>query len=237
MPGVVMDNANIEGNARWPGLNEVPNGSPDSFGNNVKIDQTSISTNGSVHVNGAGRELETPNQFAKTRNDNSTEAVPALFELSHITHGFFPFGTLINRAVQQCWNDLSELVTELAAIHVPSDYPAAPVASGKSSGNQSSENVHKKLRVLDFAHGKRAEFIKLLVLSQWSRQAAEVSRLIDIQAFIRARQLAYDAAAQYVGHMKRDLVRAQVANPDLRTALEVLAKGRVRSLPDVSCPV
>lgn len=236
MPGVVMDNVNIEGNARWPGLNEVSNGSPGSSGNHVKIDQTS-SINGPVHINGTGREFEAPNQPAKTRNDNLTEVVPALFELSHISHGFFPFGTLVNRTVQQCWNDLSELITELAAIHVPSDFAAAPVASGKSSGNQSPENVHKKLRVLDFALAKRAEFIKLLVLSQWSRQAAEVSRLIDIQAFIRARQLAYNAAAQYVGNMKQDLVRAQVANPDLGTALEVLATGQVRSLPDVSCPV
>jgi mediator of RNA polymerase II transcription subunit 14 len=108
------------------------------------------------------------------------------------------------------------------------------LTNGKTPGNQSSENVHKKLRILDFAYAKRAEFIKLLVLSQWSRQAAEVSRLIDIQGFIRTRHHAYTLAVQAMGDMKRDLVRAQVANPDLKTALEVLSKGRVESLPDVS---
>lgn len=231
-----MDNVNTEGSAQWPGPNEAPNGSPGSFGNNVKFDQNSSLINGSAHLNGAGRELEAPNQHAKMPNNESIDVGPAPFELLHITQGFFPLGTLVNRAVQQCWNDLSELITELAAVHVPSDYPATSLASGKTSGNQSPENLRKKLRVLDFAHAKRAEFIKLLVLSQWSRQAAEVSRLIDIVNFIRTRQRMYTAAAQSVGEMKRDLVRAQVANPDLRTALEVLAQGRVRSLPDVSCP-
>lgn len=234
MPGVVMDNANVEGSARWPGLNEAPNGAPGSSGNNEKSGQTSPFANGPVHVNGAGRGVDALSPLSKVQNHNTTEIVPASSELPHITQGFFPLGILVNRAVQQCWNDLSELITELAAVHVPSDVPAAPVTNGKSSGNQSSENLHKKLRVLDFAHAKRAEFIKLLVLSQWSRQAAEVSRLIDIQGFIRARHQAYTAAVQYVGEMKRDLVRAQVANPDLRTALEVLSKGRVTSLPDVS---
>lgn len=232
-----MDNVNAEGSARWPGPNETPNGPTGSFGNSVKPDQPTSFINGSVHVNGGGRDLETQTQHAKTHENNSIEVVPAPFELLHITQGFFPFGTLVHRAVQQCWNDLSELITELAAVHVPSDYPGAPVTSGKSSGNQSSENVHKKLRVLDFAHAKRAEFIKLLVLSQWGRQAAEVSRLIDISVFIRTRQGAYNAAVQHVGEMKRGLVLAQVANPDLRTALEVLASGRVRSLPDVSRPI
>ncbi|KAJ5214803.1 hypothetical protein N7468_010482 [Penicillium chermesinum] len=114
---------------------------------------------------------------------------------------------------------------------------SSALINGKSPGNQSTENIRKKLRILDFAHVKRAEFIKLLVLSQWSRQAAEVSRLIDIQGFIRSRHQAYAAAVQVVGEMKRDLVRAQVANPDLKTALEVLSKGRVDALPDLDAKI
>lgn len=234
MPGVVMDNTNLEGFARRPGLNESPNDTLGSFGDNEKYDQIGPFANGSVHVNGTGRGAIALSQNTGEQASESEKIVPTPFELPHITQGFFPFGTLVNRAVQQCWNDLSELITELAAIRVPSDAPAASSANGKSAGNQTSENVQKKLRVLSFAHAKRAEFIKLLVLSQWSRQASDVSNLIDIQGFIRTRHQAYAAAVQYVGEMKRDLVRAQVANPDLKTALEVLSKGRVTSLPDVS---
>lgn len=232
MPGVIMDNADVEGLARRPELDELPNGTSSSFGNNEK-DQTGMPMSGPVQTNGTGKDIAAANERSTTQNDKLTEHVPSRFELPHITQGFFPLATLVNRAVQQCWNDLSELITEVAAIHVPSEVSSSTLAN-KSAGNQSSENVQKKLRVLDFIHAKRGEFIKLLVLSQWSRQAEEVGRLIDIQGFIRTRHQAYSAAVQSIGEMKRDLVRAQVANPDLRTALEVLSSGQVASLPDVS---
>ena len=233
MPGVIMDNVNIDGSVRPPGLDEARNGEANSLGNVDKAAQMPSSMNGSAHVNGASSVVDALNQTSATLAGKAGEKVPTTpFELTHITQGFFPFGTLVNRSVQQCWNELSELITELAAIQVPQQ-AALGTTNGKASGNQSSENIHKKLRLLDFAHAKRAEFIKLLVLSQWSRQAADVSRLIDIQGFIRTRHQSYDAALQYVGEVKRDLVRAQVANPDLKTALLVLSKGQVASLPDV----
>ncbi|KAF9244370.1 hypothetical protein LCP9604111_7323 [Penicillium roqueforti] len=229
MPGVIMDNVNIEGSVRRPGPNEARNDAPTAFDNADKSSHLS-GMNGSVYANGAS---SASNQHTRTPPDKAAEIVPTSpFKLPHITQGFFPFGTLVNRSVQECWNELSELITELATIQVPASGGSMPT-NGKPAGNQSSENVHKKSRLLDFAHAKRAEFIKLLVLSQWSRQAADVSRLIDIQGFIRTRHQSYDAALQYVGEVKRDLVRAQVANPDLKTAVEVLSKGRVASLPDL----
>ncbi|KAJ5782203.1 hypothetical protein N7457_003977 [Penicillium paradoxum] len=232
MPGVVMDNVNIEGSIRRSGLNDTRNSAPSAFHNADKSGQRTV-VNGSAHVNGAPSGLVISNQHSKYLGDKAVEIAPtAPFELPHITQGFFPFGTLVNRSVQECWNDLSELITELAAIQVPA-LGGSITTHGKPAGNHSSENIHKKLRILDFAHAKRAEFIKLLVLSQWSRQAADVSRLIDIQGFIRTRHQSYDAALQYVGEVKRDLVRAQVANPDLKTAVEVLSKGGVASLPDL----
>ncbi|OQE44970.1 hypothetical protein PENCOP_c002G08188 [Penicillium coprophilum] len=232
MPGVVMDNVNVEGSVGRPGLNEARNGAPNVFSNSDKSGHIS-GMNGSVYVNGASSGTAASNQHSQTLADNAVGIMPTTpFKLPHITQGFFPLGTLVNRSVQECWNELSELITELATIQVPAS-GGSMSTNGKPAGNQSSENVHKKLRLLDFAHAKRAEFIKLLVLSQWSRQAADVSKLIDIQGFIRTRHQSYDAALQYVGEVKRDLVRAQVANPDLKTAVEVLSKGRVASLPDL----
>jgi mediator of RNA polymerase II transcription subunit 14 len=203
------------------------------LGNFDKPAQITSSMNGSANVNGTSGSVNALDQISASLAGKAEGNAPTTpFDLTHITQGFFPFGTLVNRSVQQCWNELSELITELAAIQVPQQ-ASLGATNGKASGNQSSENVHKKLRLLDFAHAKRAEFIKLLVLSQWSRQAADVSRLIDIQGFIRTRHQSYDAALQYVGEVKRDLVRAQVANPDLKTALLVLSKGQVATLPDV----
>ena len=218
-----MENASV-GAGHGPGVHELKTG----LG---PFDGSSNPRNGSTHVNGISKEAGE----SKTITEASTAAKEPP-ELMHITQGFFPFSKLVNRSVQQCWNDLSDLTTELAEMQVSShDQSSMSIpTNGKLPGNQSSGNIHKKIRILDFAHAKRAEFIKLLVLSKWSRQAADVSQLIDLQGFIRTRHQCYAGALQWVGDMKRDLVRAQVANPDLKTAQEVLSKGKVVAMPDVS---
>ncbi|RAL05041.1 mediator of RNA polymerase II transcription subunit 14 [Aspergillus ibericus CBS 121593] len=235
MPGVVMDDASIGGLRHRPGSSFSQDGQSYARGETARFNGATNSQAGQTHVNGVGKN---------TSHDRAIEAPPVHYasrktigapELPHITQGFFPFSKLVNRSVQQCWNDLSDLITELADIQVNAhEFHSSPIpTSGKSSGNQSPENIRKKLRLLEFSHAKRAEFIKLLVLSQWSRQAADVSKLIDIQNFIRTRHQAYTGALQYVGDMKRDLVQAQVANPDLKTALEVLSKGKVESMSNL----
>ncbi|EAW13787.1 mediator of RNA polymerase II transcription subunit 14 [Aspergillus clavatus NRRL 1] len=235
MPGVVMDNATVGGPRR---ASESPDNVSSTPFPQERVNQSGDSgdrRNRSIFHNGAVKGAQGPGQHIETHTGkdgiNESEGLP---ELAHITQGFFPFSTLVNRSVQQCWNDLSELVTELAAIQVSphGQMPSTP-ANGKAPGDQSPENLQKKTRILDFAHAKRAEFIKLLVLSQWSRQAGDVSRLIDLQNFIRNRHQAFMDALQRIGDMKRDLVQAQVANPDLKTALEVLSKGRVVSITDL----
>lgn len=231
MPGV-MDNVSVDGSRQ--GL--VPHDHEDNLSAPIpgaeKPRGSSDSKIGTLYVNGGLKDVDRSN-----RNSQVARSIPVEpFQLTHITHGFFPFAKLVNRSVQQCWNDLSDLITELVGIQISSQDQNSPslLATGKVPGNQSAENVQKKLRILDFAHAKRAEFIKLLVLSQWSRKAADVSKLIDLQGFIRTRHQAYSGAIQLVGDMKRDLVRAQVATPDLKTALEVLSKGKVEAMPDVS---
>ena len=230
MPGVIMDNASIDGVKQEPGSYEPKNGFPGPYEGADKAESSDL-RNGLSYANGTSTDSNGLKQ-----NQRASLAAHQPPELAHITQGFFPFSQLVNRSAQQCWNDLSELVTALAEIQIsPQDQSLSSSANGKSTGNQSSGNVQKKLRMLDFAHGKRGEFIKLLVLSQWSRQAADVSRLIDLQGFIRTCHQAYGGALQWVGDMKRDLVRAQVANPDLKTALEVLSRGKVIAMSDV-CP-
>ncbi|KAL3469456.1 mediator complex subunit MED14-domain-containing protein [Aspergillus californicus] len=231
MPGVVMDQNSIGG--RGPDFQGPMNGVSSTTVNNGQPGTPVEPRNGSSYTNGVG--ITGPRQnddimWAKT----VSHAIREPPELQHITQGFFPFSKLVNRSVQQCWNDLSELIAELAEIQAYSQDSSTPVSiHGKHLGNQSPEIVRKKLRALEFAQAKRAEFIKLLVLSQWSRQAADVSKLIDIQNFIRIQHQSYTGALQCIGDMKRDLVRAQVANPDLRTALEVLSKGEVVAMPNL----
>ncbi|KAL1962210.1 hypothetical protein VTN77DRAFT_9931 [Rasamsonia byssochlamydoides] len=247
MPGIVMEDAGDSGSRRWTSPHSLHdnNGEPNSVRATESNGALAGSERASRYLNGSSKEPGLPHRHVNMTNDHPQKMARAEAsaqemrqpppELPHITQGFFPYGQLVNRAVQQCWNDLSDLITELAEIQVSTQQqtPQLALTNGKTSGNQSTENVQKKLRLLEFAQAKRAEFIKLLVLSQWSRQAADVSKLIDIQGFIRTRHMAYNAAIQRVADMKRDLVRAQVANPDLETALEVLSTGRVSSMPDL----
>ncbi|KAL5048538.1 mediator of RNA polymerase II transcription subunit 14 [Aspergillus fruticulosus] len=232
MPGVIMDQNNI--NRRGSGLHDQMNGVSTTPVNASQLGNPVALQNGSLYTNG----VQHPNSRRNDENHSSKMMLSATRDppkLQHIVQGFFPLAKLLNRSVQQCWNDLADLVAELAEIQVPSHDPnPTPIsANAKALGNQTPENVRKKLRALEFAQTKRGEFIKLLVLSQWSRQAADVSRLIDIQSFIRTQHQAYVGALQCMGDMKRDLVRAQVANPDLKTALEVLSRGEVVSMPDL----
>ncbi len=59
------------------------------------------------YVNGASGGIAVSNQYPSTLTDE-TKIVPTLpFKLPHITRGFFRSGTLVNRSVQECWNELS----------------------------------------------------------------------------------------------------------------------------------
>uniref|UniRef100_A0A093VTX9 Mediator of RNA polymerase II transcription subunit 14 n=1 Tax=Talaromyces marneffei PM1 TaxID=1077442 RepID=A0A093VTX9_TALMA len=237
MPGLVMDDVSASASRDW-------GDSYDRHGSNG--DSTVM--RGAHHVDNLGRS-ENPQQAngfkgedgkgqgsstAMVLKHGQSGVVPDGVEgqwappLMHITQGFFPYSQLVNRAVQQCYNDLCDVITELADSTQQQQQQLPSSANGKPD----PASIQKRIRILEFAQTKRTEFIKLLVLSQWSRQAVDVSRLIDLQNFIRTRHFAYQTAVQRVADMKRDLVRAQVANPDLQTALEVLTTGRVSNMPE-----
>lgn len=177
-----------------------------------------------------GREKET-NGVDCLKDALSTLSSDLPPEIAHISEGFYPLSTLVNRAVRQCWNDLTELLNNLGGDQLQQNN-WNHAADGKFSND--SKSVIRKQQALEFLQAKRTEFIKLLVLSQWSRQSSEVSGLIDIHAFLRTRYDAYSNALIYTGAMKRDLGRAQMGNPDLETALEAISTGKIASMTLVS---
>jgi mediator of RNA polymerase II transcription subunit 14 len=160
-------------------------------------------------------------------------------EIQHITQGYLRLSRLIERSAQECWNGLADVVEKLSEIELPPQ-PQPPTAShgriqpnGMTSGDQSRENLNKKDRLLSFAQDQRANFIKLLVLSQWGKNARDIQQVIDLHSWIVSQRIQYTTAADFVGFMKRDLGLAQIPNPDLRTALEVLSTQRVSSFPNL----
>lgn len=238
MPGLVMDDVSAGASRDWGNSYHLHGSNGES---NLMRDDNNIDTSSktSQPVNGFKGNNNKDSDTAIIQKNGKPGGAQGQYapELMHITQGFFPYNQLVNRAVQQCYNDLCDVITELAEAQGPSpqQHPSqALFTNGKSAGSQDAGAVQKRTRILEFVQAKRTEFIKLLVLSQWSRQAVDVSKLIDLQNFIRTRHMAYQTAVQRVADMKRDLVRAQVANPDLQTALEVLTTGRVAGMPEVS---
>lgn len=88
--------------------------------------------------------------------------------LPHITMGFVPLSLLINRLVQNSHNKLVELIDSLQS-------------SGQSDGE-------KKLRIIDHMQETRKQFIKVLVLVTWAKNASAVSEVIDLKAYLDSRQ-------------------------------------------------
>lgn len=249
MPGKIMENSHVNGT--WSGGEQKPGTRDANTNSSHYLDKAKASVNGSngqSTMNGVqsrrDRSYGDSNMFSTPAEKNETsqalskvvaEAPP---QLAHITEGFFPLGTLISRTTQQCWLDLNDLINDLAEMSAaaPSQQQAFGHGhmNGRAAGGQAEGSALKKVRILQFAQRYRADFIKLLVISEWARQSAAVSKVIDIQGWIYSQNVAYDGAIWHIGDMKRNLAMAQMPNPDLKTALEVLATGKVSSLSDVS---
>ena len=161
-------------------------------------------------------------------------------EIDHITYGFLSLSTLITRLVQETFNGLTDVINEMSDLQVSQPTMNTPFAqanpqvNGNGVVNNSHANVQKKLRMLNFAQDYRAQFIKILVLSNWSRQAKAISKVIDLKIWLDGQKQLFQDAIWWMGELKRTLGPRKMPNPDLKTALEALSLGKASWLPDVS---
>ena len=160
-------------------------------------------------------------------------------EIEHWTMGYVPLSELLGRLVQETFNGLEDLINDMAEITL-----SQPLTNGAinhvnqrngapQSGDASQANVQKKVRIFDFANGRRAQFIKVLVLSRWARQAESISNVIDLRIWLSQKQEDYNSAVSWMGELKRKLAALVEPSPDIRTALEVLSLGKVSWLSDL----
>lgn len=158
-------------------------------------------------------------------------------EIEHITFGYVSLHTLISRLVQETFLGLTETINEMSDIPVPPFGQQAPLNNlnqlVNGAGDSSGGNVQKKLRWLKFTSDRRAQFIKILVLLRWARQAEAVSRVIDLNVWTNTRLQEYKDCISWMGELKRILVQLREPNPDIKTALEVLSLGKASWLPDL----
>lgn len=219
MPGVIMDNG-------------TTNGSHTSNDRDIQV-------NG---INGAGF---TPDQMPDKgkvlmEQVSGIEAVPQDMlnqlppEIFHITQGYFPLSRFLTRHAQMSFNNLSDKIVELSKMPMPTSAVngnSAHFAGGAE--DNSVDNVNKKLALLNFAQETHASWVKALVLTQWSRRAEDVSKMIDLKVHLTNHRIIYGDAVRAMMEVKRGLVQARLPNPDLKMALEVLSTGKVSWKPEV----
>ncbi|KAI4247528.1 MAG: hypothetical protein L6R40_001476 [Gallowayella cf. fulva] len=185
---------------------------------------------GSPLVNGArggasaNQTSGDPTAFKTSALENPSTQLPP--EIMHITQGYLPLSELITRLVQETFNGMSAVINDMSQLQMPQ-------VNGSAPANPPPVNVQKKLSLLEFAQDRRAKFIKILVLSQWSRQAESISRVIDLKVWLNTQNRQYDEACSWMGALKRMMALERMPNPDLKTALEALSLGKVLGLPDL----
>lgn len=154
-------------------------------------------------------------------------------EVEHISAGFVSFGSFITRLAQQTHHRLTNTISELAQMPAPSSMVNGNGLVSSVSEDTSPENVAKKVKLLQFAQTVHAEWVKALVLNNWSRKAGDVSKIIDLKNHLHSQETLYNEVIEGMSMVKLNLHHARMPNPDLKTALEVLTSGKASWMPDV----
>ncbi|KAK0631970.1 mediator complex subunit MED14-domain-containing protein [Immersiella caudata] len=154
-------------------------------------------------------------------------------EMQHIVVDILPLSRLVSRLAQFTHGKLQEHIMSLASKPVPQ-----AVANGNANylptgaEDTSPESLEKKLSLLKFIQDQHSKWVKALVISEWSKKADKVSKLIDIRAHLAMKVEEINQVFFDLVNTKRDLHWAKVPSPDLKTALEILSTGEVSWMPE-----
>ncbi|OLN88125.1 Mediator of RNA polymerase II transcription subunit 14 [Colletotrichum chlorophyti] len=154
-------------------------------------------------------------------------------EIVHITQGYIPLSTIVSRLAQRTHEDLQKTIMEMAAVKWQPPAVNGTTPNGNDAPDDMSEgNKRKKMLMLKFAQDAHSKWVKALVITDWSRNAEAVSKLIDIKAHIDSKRMLYDYTQGLLIDLKRSLITARLPNPDLKTALQVLTTGEASWVPE-----
>ncbi len=182
---------------------------PPQNGFNQSVEHA-LKLNGEVKTNGA-------QQIIALENAASTAPVASLTKqhapsIPRITDNFVPLKVVVERLVQHAYAELVNIIEVLP----------------------SQSDIAKKRMILHYIFSLRQQFIKLLVLVQWSNRNLEISRCIDVVAFLEGQKNCFSNVIWALRHVRESLLTAQVRTPDLRAALEVLSSGTFPGLRDTN---
>jgi len=202
-------------------------------------DVKSPSHNGTVAdsiLNGAS--FTPPAQNSQPEQPNVQSPEPTL---EHVTEGYRSLGQLIARQAQLCFNDLQKTLDRMAALPQGSSFAPALTngvndhAVVNGAGPAAKADAEKRRLMLEFLNTHREKFIKLMVLADWSKNAKDVGKMIDLNVWFENQYRHFDNAKFMIGDIQRRLQTFKVRAPDIKTAVEILSTGKASWIPDVSC--
>lgn len=93
-------------------------------------------------------------------------------------------------------------------------------------------DVAKKQALLEVLVRARQEFVRTYVLTKWARVSEDVTKCIDVVAWLHGQRNCFDNLNHMLVGLGRDLGAAKSRNPDLQTAVQVLTRGAPTTFGD-----
>jgi mediator of RNA polymerase II transcription subunit 14 len=253
MPGVIMDHGSRNGShtnhdrdQRQNGVNGAnysDRGQEKGKGRGIEPQQNVTPTSPTI-PNGLSTNGFNSNSTEPHKNGGDTvppdlqariDQLPP--EIAHVTADFtIPLSHLLVRLAEKTHSDMITTITDLAQMPLPSSIASINGNSSHIStvDDSSLENLAKKMRLLDFATSAHESWTKALVITGWSRRADDLSKVIDLNWHLKCQKDLYVQLIDFMAENKKRFRDAQLRNPDLKTALEVLTTGKASWMPDVS---
>ncbi|KAK9447497.1 mediator complex subunit MED14-domain-containing protein [Limtongia smithiae] len=157
------------------------------------------------HQNAAVVAVGKDSQVLSDATADSLKAIP-IPPIPHISENFLPLSLVVSRLVENTYSELVNLLDTLSA----------------------ANDITKKRKFLSFLIHTRQQYIKIFVLTQWSRNAGDISKVIDVVSWLGGQRNCFSNVVWALQAVKQDLGGARLRNPDLATALEVLVLGEPR---------
>lgn len=224
--------------------------------NGVKEESVPVKREYSASSSTADHGEKISGDYSHVENNLRTSKMEeAADEVQHITTDLVPLSLLLSRLAQYSHMKLQELVLEAASKPLP-DHALNGNAKGAISGinghmntnvnggikvsspsqeDTSAESLEKKTMILKFMQDLHSRWVKALVITEWSRNAEEVGRLIDLRTHLAQKLERLVHTFWEMVEVKTSMDFAKIPSPDLKTALEVLSTGAVHWMPDVGC--
>lgn len=155
-------------------------------------------------------------------------------EIQHITADIMSLSLLLTRLSQWTHAKLQDEIAYLASKTLPQGVLNGTTNHQSADNHDTSqESLEKKIHLLNFLQDMHSKWVKTLVITEWSKKAAQVGALIDIRVHLLTKQAHYQELFWELIRMKQDLHWAKVPGPDLKTALEVLTTGQASWMPEL----